>query len=614
MVHGCRPGALLIALALLGCIGLPAAAQPASSPRTDTQDGTAVHAPSSVRSPNIIVILVDDAAFMDFGAFGGEARTPNIDRLAASGTLFTNYHTSPLCSPSRAMLLTGMDSHRTGVSTIEEVLPPELRGQPGYTLRLEPGVLTIADRLKAAGYRTLMSGKWHLGHGPGDLPNHHGFDRSLALDASGADNWAAKPYMPYYDTAPWFEDGKPAKMPDQYYSSELLVDRLISYIDAGDKDGVSDAPYFGYLAFQAVHIPVQAPREFSDHYKGQFDQGWDAIRRARWERAQALGVVPQDAPYAEMPNGLRTWTSLTSDERAKYARAMEVYSGMIEAMDHHIGRLIAHIEARGDRENTIFLITSDNGPEPSDPVHAPWMDVWMALHGYHWNLSGMGEPGSLGFIGTEWAAALSSPSSLYKFYASEGGLRVPMIIAGPGVSKGERRSGMAFVSDVTPTLLELADVPQVELSGSRPITGRSLTAVLDGRVDSAYGPDDAYGFEVSGNSALFRGSYKITRNMPPVGDGAWRLFDFHNDPGEARDLSREQPDVLRLMLADYETYAQRAGVLPLPAGYEVERQVRANAIGRQLAFNGAKVAVAVLGLVLLGVTIALWRRQRRRRG
>jgi arylsulfatase A-like enzyme len=136
--------------------------------------------------------------FMDFGAYGGEARTPNIDRLAAAGAMMTNYHTSPLCSPSRAMLLTGMDSHRTGVSTIEEVLPPELKDKPGYTLRLEPGVLTIADRLKAAGYRTLMSGKWHLGHAEGDLPNHHGFDRSLALDASGADNWAAKAYMPYY--------------------------------------------------------------------------------------------------------------------------------------------------------------------------------------------------------------------------------------------------------------------------------------------------------------------------------------------------------------------------------------------------------------------------------
>jgi arylsulfatase/uncharacterized sulfatase len=219
---------------------------------------------------NIVVILVDDAALMDFGAFGGEARTPNIDQLARQGVMFSAYHTSPLCSPSRAMLLTGIDNHRTGVSTIEEVLPPEQRGKHGYTLHLEPGVLTIADRLRAAGYRTLMAGKWHLGHGAGDLPNAHGFDRSLALDASGADNWEQKPYMPYYDHAAWFEDGKPTRLPANFYSSDLLVDRLISYIDESPS---RTRPYFAYLPFQAVHIPVQAPKAFSDHYKGQFLRG-----------------------------------------------------------------------------------------------------------------------------------------------------------------------------------------------------------------------------------------------------------------------------------------------------------------------------------------------------
>jgi arylsulfatase A-like enzyme len=169
--------------------------------------------PTRRKRPNFVLILLDDAALMDLGAFGGEARTPTIDALAASGAMLTNYHTSPLCSPSRAMLLTGIDNHKTGVSTIEEVLPPELEGKPGYSLRLEPGVVTIATRLKKAGYRTSMAGKWHLGHGENDLPNAHGFDRSLALDASGADNWEQKPYMPYYQHAPWFEDGKPATLP-----------------------------------------------------------------------------------------------------------------------------------------------------------------------------------------------------------------------------------------------------------------------------------------------------------------------------------------------------------------------------------------------------------------
>ena len=562
----------------------------------------------SVKRPNIIMIVVDDAAFMDFGVYGGEARTPNIDRLAASGAMMTNYHTSPLCSPSRAMLLTGIDSHRTGVSTIEEVLPPELAGKPGYTLRLEPGVLTLADRLKASGYRTLMSGKWHLGHGEGDLPNAHGFDRSLALDASGADNWADKPYMPYYQEAPWFEDGKPAKLPDTFYSSELLVDRLMQYIDDGDRT----APYFGYLAFQAVHIPVQAPKEFSDNYTGRFDAGWEATRRARWDRAVASGIVPSDAPFAGMPEGMRDWSSLSMEDRRKYARAMEVYSGMIEAMDHHIGRLMEHIAARGELENTVFVITSDNGPEPSDPVHENWMNVWMGLNGYNWNLEGMGERGSLAFIGPEWASSISAPGSLYKFYASDGGLRVPMVISAPGVKGGQRHATFTFVTDIAPTLLELAGAGIATPEGMREITGRSLVPLLTGRSDRTYAPTDAVGVEVSGNSALFRDNWKIVRNMPPVGDGQWRLYNRARDPGEVNDLSAAFPDIYSSMLADYDAYAVKSGVLALPEGYEVERQVRRNTIGRQLAFHaGALIAVGAGILGIVGLLIFWLFRNRR---
>jgi arylsulfatase A-like enzyme len=595
---GVRRCATKAAVMLVLCVAhMPAQSQPAEGPSAPT------------RKPNIVLILVDDAAFMDFGAFGGEARTPNIDRLAANGAMLTNYHTSPLCSPSRAMLLTGMDSHRTGVSTIEEVLPPELKDKPGYTLSLEPGVVTIADRLKAAGYRTLMSGKWHLGHGPGDLPNDHGFDRSLALDASGADNWAAKSYMPYYNEAPWFEDGKPTRLPDTFYSSELLVDRLISYIDEGDRN----APFFGYLAFQAVHIPVQAPREFSDRYRGQFDQGWEAVRRARWDRARAAGVVPADAPYAELPSTIRSWSSVPEDDRKKYARAMEVYSGMIEAMDHHIGRLVQHIDQRGELANTIFVITSDNGPEPSDPVHERWMDIWMALNGYDWDLETMGEAGSLAFIGPEWAAAISAPGSLYKFYASEGGLRVPMVMSGPGIPAGMRHANLAFVADVTPTLLDLAGVAPTASPDARPITGRSLAPVFAGAAARTYGPDDTFGIEVSGNAALFRDRYKIVRNMPPVGDGQWRLYDLETDPAEVNDLAVVEPERFRGMLADYEAYTVQAGVLPLPDGYEVEQQVRRNAIARQLGFHSVTLAIAGAGLLAVIGLGVFWLMRRRKR-
>ncbi len=533
---------------------------------------------------------------MDFGAYGGEARTPNIDALAGSGALFTSYHTSPLCSPSRAMLLTGIDNHRTGVATIEEVLPPEQKDKPGYSLRLEPGVTTVATRLKAAGYRTYMTGKWHLGHGPGDLPSAHGFDRSLALDASGADNWEAKPYMPYYRDAPWFEDGKRADMPKAFYSSDLIVDRMIDYIST---DTTKDAPFFAYVAFQAVHIPVQAPREYIARYESKFDEGWAKLREARWQRAKTLGLIPQDAPLAALPETMRKWDALTADEKKIYAKAMAVYSGMLEAMDSAIGRLIDHVKKKGELENTIFIVTSDNGPEPSDPVHATGMNIWMALNGYDWNVETLGEKGSLAFIGPEWAASVSSPGKLFKFYTSEGGLRVPFVIAGPGIAPSKQQAP-AFVTDVTPTILDFAGGDATAGEGTVPINGRSLRPVLEGAAQRTHPEDSGIGIEVAGNAALFKGDYKIVKNGGALGDSEWRLYNLAADPGETKDLSAQDPERLKGMLAAYKAYTEQMGVLPMPDGYNVQRQVERNAMARQLSFYWWILALAVLTVIGLG--------------
>ncbi|MFZ4069194.1 MAG: arylsulfatase [Caulobacterales bacterium] len=564
-----------------------------------------IFAQAQAARPNIVVIVADDAAFMDFGVYGGEARTPNIDKLARAGTFFSNYHTSPLCTPSRAMLLTGVDNHRTGHATIEEVLAPQLRGRPGYTLRFEPGVVTVAERLKDAGYRTLMSGKWHLGRGAGDLPNSHGFQRSLALDASGADNYAPRPYMPYYNRAPWFEDGKPARLPARFYSSDLIVDRLLAYID---EQPAGAAPYFAYLAFQAVHIPVQAPRAFSDSYAGRFDDGWEALRAQRWKRARTLGLIPSDAPLAPWPSGLRRWADLNDQERRIYARSMEVYAGMLEAMDQAIGRLVRRIEARGEMDRTLFVITSDNGPEPSDPVHAPGMNIWMPLNGYHWGLDRLGEQGSLGFIGPEWATAIASPHAHYKFYASGGGLKVPLIVSGPGVAAGGQSRALVHVTDIAPTVLEIAGAPLQAANARVPISGRSLAPALRDAAAAIRGPDDFVGVEVSGNAALIKGDYKIVRNMAPVGDGGWRLFNLAVDPGETRDLASAEPQRLNDMIAAYDVYAAQSGVLALPAWYRVERQVMHNGMMQQLRYNAA-----LLVLLVGAIAVAIWFASRARR-
>lgn len=529
------------------------------------------------KQPNIVIILVDDAALMDFGAYGGEADTPNIDALAMRGAMFTQYRTSPLCSPSRAMLLTGLDNHRTGVATIPEVLPEEQEGQPGYSMALEPGVLTIADRLRADGYRTLMVGKWHMGEKPDEMPQAHGFDRSFALAASGADNWDDKSYIPFYAEAPWFEDGVEADLPEDFYSSKFIVDRMIEYLGATD----SEKPFLAYLPFQAIHIPVQAPSEFIAKYDGRYDAGWHDLRNERHAKAIELGLIPQSAELADLPPDLRQWDALSNEERSLYAARMEVNAAMLDAMDHHIGRFVAHLKTAGQYENTIFVVTSDNGPEPSRGDNNAAIGLYFRLAGYDIGLANLGGRGSWGFIGPEWASAAATPGAWYKFYATEGGIRAPLIIAGPGIEPAKINSP-AMVTDITPTLLDwigARDAPHGKLA----IDGRSLMPVLKGEAESVYSLGDIRAIEVSGNSALYKGNFKITRSMPPVGDGQWRLFNLSTDPGETTDLSSEYPEVLADLIEEFASYSGEVGVLEMPGGYDTVRQVRINTTDRMLS-------------------------------
>lgn len=552
---------------------------------------------------NIVVILVDDAALMDFGVYGGEAQTPNIDALAKRGVMFRQYRTSPLCSPSRAMLLTGMDNHQTGVATIPEVLPPEHKGQPGYSMALEPGVLTLGDRLRTAGYRTFMTGKWHLGEAADEMPNVHGFDRSFALAASGADNWEDKSYMPYYKDAPWWEDGEETSLPDDFYSSEFIVDKMIDYLEETDPG----KPFFAYLPFQAIHIPVQAPPEFIARYDGVYDEGWDALRQSRHQRAQELGLISEGAPLAPMQEDSRRWTDLTEDERSVYAARMEVNAAMMEAMDFHIGRFIDHLKSLGEYENTIFVISSDNGPEPNRGDSDWRLSLWQQLNGYHIDEQGIGQQGSWGFIGTEWATAAASPGAYYKFYATEGGIRAPLIISGPGVT-AMQTDAAAMVTDIAPTLLEWVEAPPAPES-ARQITGRSLLPLLRGETSTVYAPDDIRVIEVSGNSALYKSDYKITRSMPPIGDGVWRLYDMARDPGETTDIRQERPEIFEQLFSDYATYADANGVLEMPEGYNSFRIVAENSMARMFEFYGGVLIALGLGVlaVLLAILYGLYR-------
>jgi len=472
-------------------------------------------------------------------------------------------------------------------------------------MSLEPSVLTIADRLKNKGYRTLMSGKWHMGKTAQEMPQNHGFDRSFALAASGADNWEDKSYIPYYADAPWFEDGKEASLPEDFYSSKFIVDKMISYLEGTDQT----KPFLAYLPFQAIHIPVQAPPEFTAKYKGRFDEGWHVLRAERHKRAQELGFIRKGAPLAPMPDDARQWHDLDAETQALYAARMEVNAGMLDAMDHHIGRFVSYLKAQGQYENTIFVITSDNGPEPNRGDHDKRLAMWMKLNDYNIGLDKIGEQGSWGFIGTEWALAAASPGSLYKFYATEGGIRAPLILAGPGIEAGRIHSP-AMVTDVTPTLMDMLGV-SADVQGYIPMTGRSLLPVLNGETQSVYADEDIRAIEVSGNSALYKGDYKILRSILPVGDGKWRLYNVAQDPGETHDLSEAQPKRLKNMLSHYDAYSTEMGVLDMPEGYDSRKQIGINGAKRVRARYGKFVLLIGL-MALLGLWGLIRRSQRKR--
>ena len=250
----------------------------------------------SVR-PNIVFILADDLGFTDIAPYGSEVNTPNLSTLAEKGVRFTNFHTAANCAPARAMLLTGVDSHLAGVPNIPEMLAPQQRVHANYQGVLGNDVVTVATLLEDAGYHTYMAGKWHLGMDPNKRPSQRGFQRTMAMMDSGADNWEQRPYIALYDQANWFADGERFTLPEDFYSSRFLVDRMIEFIGSNLQDG---KPFFAYLPFMAVHSPVQAPREYIERYMGMYDSGWDALRQQRMERAVALGIVPQDTSMLRM--------------------------------------------------------------------------------------------------------------------------------------------------------------------------------------------------------------------------------------------------------------------------------------------------------------------------
>jgi arylsulfatase A-like enzyme len=522
------------------------------------------------KRPNIVVILGDDLGYSDMGMFGSEIKTPNLDALATNGTRFTNYYTQASCSPTRSMLLTGQDTHINGLGAMDEWTAPSQMGKEGYEGNLSTSLVTMPQLLKDAGYHTYMVGKWHLGKAPDKIPAARGFERDFTLLDGMGSYWDMTNMTALNHTSVFTEDGKYlTKLPKNYYATKTYTDKLINFIDEGKKDG---KPFFAYMSHQAPHDPYHLPKDWRNRHVGEYDKGWDLVRKERLKKQIELGIIPENTQLAERMWYVPEPSILAPASRAVMGRKMELYAGLVENVDYHIGRLIDHLKEIGEYENTIFIVFGDNGAEGSDlgamigGTPGTLNYLYFATKWSNNNINAWGEPNSYVGYGAPWAQVSMTPFSQYKGWTAEGGIRNALVVSGPinKLPKGSINHGTMFVADILPTLLEVAGAkyPETFNGKAQPkLKGKSWLPVLNGQAASTRTEKDYIAWEVFGNRALRQGNWKIRWEIKPVGKSDWELFNLAQDPGERNDLAAKSPDRLKEMLALWDEYAKENNVI-----------------------------------------------------
>ncbi|MHC4081270.1 MAG: arylsulfatase [Planctomycetota bacterium] len=513
--------------------------------------------------PNILLVVADDLGWTDIGSYGGEIDTPNLDALAQQGMRFTDFHVSVSCSPTRSMLLSGNDNHVAGLGNMGELLAKNQVGQPGYEGHLNDRVATFAEVLREAGYHTYMSGKWHLGHEKGSLPFDRGFERSFSMLFGGASHWADMlGILPMDDPAKYTRDGKFLEnLPADFYSSRSYADFLMESIRENQSDS---RPFLAYLAFTAVHDPVQVPEPWLSKYRGKYDDGYEALKATRWKAAKKVGVVPQSAELADRHPMIKSWDELSAEERAVEARGMEVYAGMLDAMDYHFGRVLDFLKDIGEYDSTVIIFLSDNGANPWYSDDYPDADKSEFRDQFDYGLENIGNPGSNHSYGIGFASGSSGPLDKFKMTVGEGGIRVPLLISGPGIKSDRQSNAFAYVWDIMPTILEIAGVEYPADYRGRKIEalrGRSMLGLLDGTKEVIYGEEEFVGGEMGNGKWMRQGDFKAVMVPKPYGTGVWKLFNVVEDPGEAEDLSNAMPEKLESLKAAWDQYAADVGVI-----------------------------------------------------
>ncbi len=535
-------------------------------------------------APNVIVMLADDLGFADLGCYGSEIDTPELDALAAGGVRYTNFHVNPMCSPTRASMLTGLNHHMAGMGHVAHSDP----GFPGYAHEIRDDAVTMAELYRDQGWASLMVGKWHLCKdsnlseaGPRhSWPLQKGFDRYYGI-LDGFTNFH-QPHRLYEDNHHVHVD----QYPDDYYFTDDLTDHAITMIDEV-RSSHPTKPFFLYYAHGAVHAPLQAKAVDMEKYRGMYDAGWDRIRDERFARQLELGVVPADTVLPprnhEENHAVMAWDDLSDMQRETFARYMEIFAGMVDSVDQSVGRLRTHLQEMGEWENTIIVFTSDNGGSregQADGTSQYFRTLLMQTRDSgmddvatdHARLDLMGGPQTLPHYPLGWAMVSNTPLRMYKINTHQGGHQVPFIVHWPDglAGAGEIRTQYQHITDLLPTL---ADMTGVVIPGEKngqpvpPPAGASFVESLsEGEAESTH--REQY-YEMIGNRGFYRDGWSaVTLRQPrtPFAEEEWELHHLAEDPSESQNLAAEHPDKLAELIDAFDEAAWTNQVYPLDEG------------------------------------------------
>lgn len=506
---------------------------------------------TSKKQPNVLLIVADDLGILDLGYMGSEIKTPNLDRLANSGTILSDFYTAPTCSPTRAMLLSGTDNHIAGLGDMAETSSAETKKNPGYEGYLNHQVTSLATRLVNNGYHTYMAGKWHLGSKKGQRPAQRGFEKSFVLLDGAAGHFAqSKAIFPTHKPK-YVENDVPAVLPNDFYSTISYTDKLLDYLTIDKKN---TKPFFAYLSYTAPHWPLQVPDNALDLYHGQYDIGYDIVRQKRITAAKNKGRIIKSATVNKQKNKYSSWQSLTKEQQNFSARQMEIYAAMVDIMDQQIGRVIRHLKDTNQLDNSVIIFMSDNGPAGGAVTKNMRIKAWVD-NNFDNSYQKIGTVDAWDFYDGGWVAASAGINRHHKGSVFQGGIHSPAFITLPkNQSKVSKLNHLTHVKDIYTTILELTNTPLADRELAS-LQSNSLVPLLT--KESVQIVDVVQGWELRGNKAIRYGNWKLvkSRNQP------WHLYDLSIDPSESNDLSSNDPEKVKLLLQHWQLYKEQNGVL-----------------------------------------------------